>query len=83
MHILNTSSDQDQLDHAIHRRSDYVLQLVTGPANVAMHQCSLVFCCDQFDHGSGQVKHDPVDLVMEDYCITLRWQIQVCLPSHL
>ena len=60
MHIHNTSSDQDQLDHAIHQRSDYVLQLVTGPATVAMHQCSLVFCCDQFDRGSRQVKHDPI-----------------------
>ena len=26
----------------------------------------LVFCCDQFDQGSRQVKCEPVDLVMED-----------------
>ena len=26
-------------------------------------------CCDQFDHGSRQVKHEPVDLVTEDYDI--------------
>ena len=31
----------------------------------------LVFCCDQFDPGSRQVKHDPVDLVTEGYDITL------------
>ena len=34
---------------------------------------ALVLCCDQFDRGSRQVKRDPVDLVMEDYDITLRW----------
>ena len=34
---------------------------------------SLVLCCDQFDPGSRQVKHDSVDLLMEDYDITLHW----------
>ena len=33
----------------------------------------LVLCCDRFDRGSREVKHDPVDLVMEDYDITLHW----------
>ena len=33
----------------------------------------LVLCCDQFDCGSRQVKHSPVDLVMEDYGIILCW----------
>ena len=35
----------------------------------------LVLCCDRFDRGSRQVKRDPVDLVTEDYDITLRWRI--------
>ena len=41
-------------------------------ATVAMHGAPLILCCDQFDGGSRQVKRDPVDLVMEDYVITLR-----------
>ena len=35
----------------------------------------LVLCCNRFDHGSRQVKRDSVDLVTEDYDITLRWRI--------
>ena len=35
----------------------------------------LVLCYDRFDHGSREVKHDQVHLVMEDYDITLRWRI--------
>ena len=40
----------------------------------------LVLCCDQFDHGSRQVKGDPVDLLTVNYDInvkfvTLRWPI--------
>ena len=35
----------------------------------------LVLCCDWFDRGSRQVKGDPVDLVMDDYDITLCWRI--------
>ena len=31
----------------------------------------LVLCCDQFDHGSSQVKCEPVDLVTEDYDVSL------------
>ena len=31
----------------------------------------LVLCCDQFDCGSRQVKREPVDLVMEDYDVSL------------
>ena len=34
----------------------------------------LVLCCDQFNLGSRRVKRDRVDLVAEDYDITLRWQ---------
>ena len=36
---------------------------------------SLVSCCNQFDRGSRQVKHEPVDLVMEDYDVSLRQRI--------
>ena len=36
----------------------------------------LVLCCDQFDRGSRQVKREPVDLIMEDYDITLCQQIK-------
>ena len=35
----------------------------------------LVLCCDRFDHGSRQVKRDPVGVVTEDYDITLSWRI--------
>ena len=35
----------------------------------------LVLCCDRFDRGSREVKRDPVDLVTEDYDITLRRRI--------
>ena len=35
----------------------------------------LVLCCDRFNCGSRQVKRDQVDLVTEDYDITLCWQI--------
>ena len=38
----------------------------------------LVLRCDQFDRGSRQVKRDLVDLVTEDYDITLRWRICTC-----
>ena len=31
----------------------------------------LVLCCDRFDRGSRQVKHEPVDLVTEDYNVSL------------
>ena len=31
----------------------------------------LVLCCDWFNRGSRQVKHEPVDLVMEDYDVSL------------
>ena len=31
----------------------------------------LVLCCDRFDHGSRQVKRELVDLVMEDYDVSL------------
>ena len=31
----------------------------------------LVLCCDRFDRGSRQVKRDPVDLVTEDYDLSL------------
>ena len=41
-----------------------------------MHQCSIGFVCDLFDHGSRQVKCDPGDLVMNDYDITLHWSIE-------
>ena len=35
----------------------------------------LVLCCDRFDRGSRQAKRDPVDLVTQDYDITLHWRI--------
>ena len=35
----------------------------------------LALCCDRVNHGSRQVKRDPVDLVTEDYDLTLRWRI--------
>ena len=38
-------------------------------------------CCDPFNCGSRQVKRDPLDLLMEDYDIALRWQIYVTMPS--
>ena len=41
----------------------------------------LVLCYDRFDHGSRQVKRDPVGLVMEDYDITLSWRIRMWLNS--
>ena len=31
----------------------------------------LVLCCDRFDHGSSQVKREPVELVTEDYDVSL------------
>ena len=39
----------------------------------------LIMCCDWFDRGSRQVKHDLVDLVTEDLYddIILRWQIYI------
>ena len=37
----------------------------------------LVLCCDRLNCGSRQVMHDPVYLVTVDYCITLRWRIEV------
>ena len=37
----------------------------------------LVLCCDQFDLGSRQIKHDPVDLVTEDCDVTFHWGIEV------
>ena len=45
--------------------SDWItlLLLYTSPPSV--------LCCDQFNHGSRQVKCDLVDLVSEDYDITL------------
>ena len=44
-----------------------------------MHQCSIGF--HRFDRASRQVKRDPVDLVTEDYDITLRWRIRYWLIS--
>ena len=41
-------------------------------------QCTsapLVLCCDWFDSGSRQVKHDLVDLATENDDITFRWRI--------
>ena len=37
----------------------------------------LVLCCDWFDRGSSQVKRDPVDLVTDDYDVSLCQQIKV------
>ena len=43
--------------------------------------------CDRFDHGSRQVERDPLDLVMEDYNITLHWRIEIniglCLNEQI
>ena len=36
---------------------------------------ALVLCCDLFNHGSRQLKRDPVDLVMDDHHIPLCWQV--------
>ena len=36
---------------------------------------SLVLHCDQFDHDLRQLKLDPVDLVVENYDITLSWPL--------
>ena len=39
-----------------------------------LHVCTstpLVLCCDQFDRGSRQVKQEPIDLVTDDYDVTL------------
>ena len=36
----------------------------------------LVWCCDRFNHSSRQVKPNPVDLVMEDFAITLCWLVE-------
>ena len=44
---------------------------------------SLVMCCDRFDLGSRQVKCDSVDLVTEDYDITLCWQIDSCISKYM
>ena len=38
-------------------------------ATAAMH---LVLCCDPFDHGSSQVKCEPLDLVMEGHEVSLQ-----------
>ena len=51
----------------------------------------LVLCCDWFDRGSKQVKREPVDLVMEDYDVSLCQQIvahvvrkfNTWLPDHI
>ena len=45
----------------------------------------LVLCCDRFDHGSRQVRREPVDLVMMDYDTSLCQQISVnnICPSDL
>ena len=39
----------------------------------------LAFCCDCFNHGSRQAKHDLVDLVMVDHDVTLCRQISEVL----
>ena len=36
-----------------------------------------LLCCDRFDQGSRQVKHEPVSLVMEDYDVSLHQGIAV------
>ena len=36
---------------------------------------ALDLCCDRFDHGLRQVKHEPVDLVTEDYDVSLSQRI--------
>ena len=41
----------------------------------------LVLCCDRLNCGLRQVKRDLVDLVIEDYDLTLRWWIEFCLTS--
>ena len=43
----------------------------------------LVLCCDRFDNGSRQVKRDQVDLVTEDYDVSLcqRIVITFCCSS--
>ena len=46
-----------------------------GPVSLVLllyTSAPLVLCYDRFNHGSRLVKCDPVDLVMEDYDITLR-----------
>ena len=43
----------------------------------------LVLCCDQFDRGSRQVKCEPVDLVTEDYDVSLCQQIVLDLFYEL
>ena len=40
-----------------------------------MTSAPFVLCCDQFDHGSRHVKRELVDLVMEDYDVSLRQRI--------
>ena len=37
----------------------------------------LVLCCDPFNRGSIKVKHEPVNLVIEDYIVSL------CQRIHL
>ena len=49
--------------------NDYVMQIML------CNNAPLVLCCDRFDHGSRQVKHDLVEMVMEDYDIALSWRI--------
>ena len=43
----------------------------------------LVLCGGQFDHGSRQVKREPVDPAMEDYDVSLCQQIGSILLSQL
>ena len=44
---------------------------------------TLVLCCDWFDCDSKQVKCDLVDLVTEDYDITLCWEIRNAMAGPI
>ena len=56
----------EEIKWTIHQSSGYA---ILYHDNVTL----LVQFCDWFD--SRQIKQDPVDLVMKDYDITLRWRI--------
>ena len=52
-------------------------------ATLAMHKCSIGFCCDLFDRGTSLVKREPVHLVMDDYDIKLCQRIVMNVVNHL
>ena len=65
-HISICIHDYVNLYFSIRWQSDDVVPKLTG---------SLYYCCAPMLHGARQVKREPVDLVMEDYAVSLCQQI--------